>query len=96
MVERIPKPRNFELMIDYARRLSSPFPHCRVDLYNIKGAIYFGEITFYHGSGYNDFQPQEADLMLGSWIDIRKYSNEYIEYSSLLPGEVVRESLNCR
>lgn len=96
MVEKIQKPRNFELMIDYARRLSSPFPHCRVDLYNIKGTIYFGEITFYHGSGYNDFQPQEADLMLGSWIDIRKYSNEYIEHFSFLPKDIIRKSLNRR
>lgn len=95
-VDKIQKPQNFDLMIDYARRLSSPFPHCRVDLYNIKGKIYFGEITFYHGSGYNAFEPKNADLMLGEWIDISRHNNEYIEHSLLFPGEVKRVSLNRR
>lgn len=66
----VPKPENFERMVEIARKLSQPFPHCRVDLYNIDGAIYFGEITFYHGGGCNDIQPEEWDYKMGSWIDI--------------------------
>lgn len=92
-IEKIEKPKNFELMIEYACRLAAPFPHCRVDLYNINGDIFFGEITFYHGSGCNDFQPHEADLMLGSWIDIKRHTNEYIEHS-VLSREQKRVSLN--
>ena len=84
--ERIQKPQNFEIMVEYARRLSHPFPHCRVDLYNISGRIYFGEITFYHGSGNNDFQPHEAGLKLGSWINIERHKNVYIERSTIIPG----------
>ncbi|MCQ2418704.1 MAG: glycosyl transferase [Clostridia bacterium] len=66
----VPKPENFERMVEIARKLSQPFPHCRVDLYNIDGAIYFGEITFYHGGGCNDVKPEEWDYKMGSWIDI--------------------------
>ena len=38
----LPKPENYEKMVEYAEILSKPFRHCRVDLYNIEGAIYFG------------------------------------------------------
>ena len=66
----IKKPENFDKMIEIATKLSKPFPFCRVDLYNIDGKIYFGEITFYHGGGCNDIQPQEWDYKIGGWIDI--------------------------
>ncbi len=66
----VKKPENFEEMIEIAKKLSQPFPFCRVDLYNVDGKVYFGEITFYHGGGCNDIQPEEWDLRLGSWIDI--------------------------
>lgn len=66
--DKIKKPQNFDYMIECARVLSKPFPHCRVDLYNVDGKVIFGEITFFHGSGYNDITPHSADLMMGSWI----------------------------
>ena len=64
------KPDNFAKMVEIARKLSEPFPFCRVDLYNVDGKVYFGEITFYHGGGCNDIQPEEWDLKMGSWIDL--------------------------
>lgn len=66
----VEKPANFEKMVEIARKLSQPFPHCRVDLYNVDGTIYFGEITFYHGGGCNKIEPEEWDIKMGSWIDI--------------------------
>ena len=66
----VEKPENFARMVEVARRLAKPFPHCRVDLYNLDGAVYFGEITFYHGGGCNDIQPEEWDYKMGSWIDL--------------------------
>lgn len=66
----IEKPENWKQMVEIARKLSEPFPFCRVDLYNVDGKVYFGEITFYHGGGCNDIQPEEWDLKVGSWIDI--------------------------
>lgn len=66
----IVKPENWDKMVEYARILSKPFRHCRVDLYNIDGEIYFGEITFHHGGGCNDIQPEEWAYKIGQWIPI--------------------------
>lgn len=62
----LPKPKNFEKMIEIAEKLSKDFPHVRVDLYNIKGDIVFGELTFYNASGYTVFSPDKFDFILGS------------------------------
>lgn len=59
------KPQNFEVMLEIARDLSRDFPHVRVDLYNIHGEIYFGELTFYDSSGYQGYLPDEFDFILG-------------------------------
>nr|WP_246320190.1 ATP-grasp fold amidoligase family protein [Paenibacillus qinlingensis] len=59
------KPKNFEKMVEIAKVLSKDFPHTRVDLYNIDGEIYFGELTFYNGSGYKGYLPDEFDFIQG-------------------------------
>lgn len=64
----IAKPKNYDEMVEMARKLSSNFPHVRVDLYNIEGRIYFGELTFYDGSGYFDYDPDEFDIEAGSYF----------------------------
>lgn len=66
----IPKPENFEKMVEYAQILSKPFRHCRVDLYNMNGQIYFGEITFHHAGGCNKIEPEEWAIKMGDWISI--------------------------
>ena len=67
----VDKPENYERMVEIASNLSKPFPMCRVDLYNIDGKIYFGEMTFYHGGCCQEITPSEWDYRLGSWIDIK-------------------------
>lgn len=64
-----PKPKNFEEMLNVARTLSKDFPFVRVDLYNIEGKIYFGELTFYPWTGYVQFTPDSFDFELGSYMD---------------------------
>jgi hypothetical protein len=59
------KPENFDEMIKIAERLAEDFPHVRVDLYNIKGRIIFGEMTFYNDSGYMKYDPDEFDYLAG-------------------------------
>lgn len=68
--KHVDKPKNFDLMVEVAKSLSEGFPHCRVDLYNVDGKIYFGEITFYHGSGCNNIEPESWDKKMGDWIAI--------------------------
>jgi hypothetical protein len=65
IIEEIEKPKNYEKMIEIVKKLSKDFPHVRVDLYNINGDIYFGELTFYDGSGYKGYILDEFDYILG-------------------------------
>lgn len=64
------RPKNYELMLDIARKLSDGMPHVRVDLYNINGKIYFGELTFYHWGGMVPFEPDEWDKKFGELLNI--------------------------
>lgn len=61
----IPKPKNFDKMVEIASVLCQGFSHVRVDLYNIEGKIYFGEMTFTNGSGYECIVPDKYDFELG-------------------------------
>lgn len=67
---RIEKPVCLEKMIDIAGILSEGFPHVRVDLYCCNGRIYFGEMTFYDSSGYDDLNSEEWNLRFGSWLTL--------------------------
>lgn len=64
----IEKPRQFELMIELAQKLSKDIPHVRVDFYESEGNIYFGELTFFHWGGLVPFEPEEWDMRFGEWI----------------------------
>ena len=64
----IPRPQNFEKMVEIAEKLSSGIPHVRVDLYNIGGKIYFGELTFFHWGGMTKIEPLEWDYKLGDML----------------------------
>lgn len=70
----VPPPPNFEEMKKIARELSTGFPHVRVDLYSVKGKIYFGELTFYTASGYGWFKPDEYDKKLGAQFDTSTFA----------------------
>lgn len=45
------RPAGLERMIEISRTLSADFDFVRVDLYDIQGKIYFGELTFSPASG---------------------------------------------
>jgi hypothetical protein len=64
------KPHNFDIMINYAEILSKPFVFCRVDLYNVDGKIYFGEVTFYPGGGTQIITPTKYEKKYGDLINI--------------------------
>lgn len=66
------KPKNFELMKTLSKKLSRGLTHVRVDLYEINGKVYFGELTFFHHSGMVPFEPQEWDYKLGEMIELPK------------------------
>lgn len=68
--KEIMKPNNFDEMISIAQKLSQGMPHVRVDLYNINGQIYFGELTFFHWSGMIAYEPREWDYRFGDFIHL--------------------------
>lgn len=43
---KIPRPRCLEQMVEVAKKLSEDFKFVRVDLYELNGKVYFGELTF--------------------------------------------------
>ena len=66
----ISKPLNWDEMIRISECLSAPFIHCRVDLYNVKGKIFFGEITFHHAGGVNIITPDDLQYTYGDYIQL--------------------------
>ena len=66
----LPKPKNYDEMVILAEKLSNSIPFVRVDFYEINGKVYFGELTFYPGSGFEEFTPYSADEWLGSFIKL--------------------------
>ena len=69
---QIKKPIQFELMKELASKLSQGIPHVRVDLYEVDGNVYFGELTFFHWSGFMPFTPEKWDYIFGSWLELPK------------------------
>ena len=66
----IEKPQNFEKMRELATILCKGFRHVRVDLYNVDGKIYFGEMTFTNGNGFDRIVPDQYDEILGSYFKL--------------------------
>ena len=71
----INKPKNFEKMKILATKLSKDIPHVRVDFYEVNGKVYFGEMTFFHWSGFVKFEPEEWDYKLGKMLDLSRVSD---------------------
>ena len=67
----IPKPNSYEKMLTIAEKLAEPFPVLRVDLYNINGQIYFGEMTFTSLGGLMNYYTPEFQKLAGNMIILR-------------------------
>jgi len=65
-------PENLDTMVKIAQKLSEDFDYIRVDLYNINGRIYFGELTQTHGNGTEDFEPVSIDREWGDLWNLDK------------------------
>lgn len=64
------KPINLERMIHFSEVISAPFSYARVDLYNVKGKIIFGEITLTPTAGNNYFLTNKAQIKLSELFTI--------------------------
>ncbi len=64
------KPLYFEEMKMLAEKLSKGMPHVRIDFYIADNRVYFGEMTFFDGSGFDAFGDIKYANMLGEWIKL--------------------------
>ena len=69
--EEIPAPASFEEMKRIGSEIAKDFPYyVRVDFYDVDGKLYFGEITFHHGSGFDVFVPNHYDEDYGTLLKL--------------------------
>ncbi|WP_179347761.1 ATP-grasp fold amidoligase family protein [Winogradskyella pacifica] len=67
----IKTPVNLKEMIKLAEILAKDFINIRVDFYDVKGFIYFGELTLHHASGFQKFSEQKWDYKFGQLLNIK-------------------------
>lgn len=65
-------PENFEEMKKVVIELANSFPFVRVDLYNVQGKIYFGEMTFYPSDARKEYIPDKYNKIFGDYIVLPK------------------------
>lgn len=70
------KPKDFEQMKELACKLSSGFPHVRIDFFDVEGQVYFAEFAFYDWAGIRPFDDYQMDLMLGKYFKLREFKSE--------------------
>lgn len=66
----LPKPSHLGKMLEYAARLSAPFPFVRVDFYDTGQELVFGELTFTPSGGLDTGRLPETDRMFGDFLTI--------------------------
>lgn len=66
----ISKPSVFDELVEVSEKLSKDIPALRVDFYIINNRLYFGELTFFHESGFYPWNPEQFDMIFGKEITL--------------------------
>ena len=66
----VENPENFDVMLWIVEQLARGYVHMRVDLYNVNGKVYFGELTFFNQSGFDTDITYETDLLWGGKMKV--------------------------
>jgi len=66
----VEKPKMLDDMLHAATKLSQPFIFARIDLYNTNNQVFFGEITFGQGGGFEPIKPRKYARILGEYIKL--------------------------
>lgn len=66
----VASPTTLRTMCQICRKLAKGNPFVRIDLYEVNGKVYFGEITFYPMSGMGMFTPNRWNSILGGMIHL--------------------------
>ena len=77
------KPANFDLMVEYAKKLSEDFVFVRVDFYLINNQVYLGELTFTPGSGWFKYKNNDDNIRVGQMLDLKLPKNDKVIYTCI-------------
>ena len=64
------KPINFNIMVEYAKKLARPFKFVRVDFYEVGGKVYLGELTFVPGAAMFHYKDRKNDVEVGDMLKL--------------------------
>lgn len=77
-LDKINKPYRFDKMVSLSKQLSKDFPLVRIDFYDLKERLLFGEFTFLPWGGNFPFKPIEYDKQFGDMVDLTKIPKEHL------------------
>ena len=86
------KPKNFELMKKFAKKLSKPFIFVRVDLYDYNNEVRLGELTFAPMNGYYNCKKQN-DIELGKYFRLFSLKSKIINWFNKIFSLVIPKNL---
>lgn len=68
--EKCKKPKEYAELLALSKVLAKDTYQLRVDFYVMNHKIFFGELTFFHDSGYCNFNPKEWDRRFGEMLEL--------------------------
>ena len=74
------KPKFFELMKEYAKKLASDFKFVRVDLYELENEVRLGELTFSPMNTFFSCRNRQNEIDLGKDIDTKERLYDFFIY----------------
>lgn len=81
----VPKPEQFDEMLQISKELSQEFPFVRVDFYNYQGIIQIGELTFFPVGGLKPIVPEtdKYENLLGSYLELPEPNHNLELYNKI-------------
>lgn len=81
----VPKPPQFDKMVEISKVLSQEFPFVRVDFYNFDEKIILGELTFFPVGGLKPFVPEtdKYESLVGSYLELPEPNHNLELYNRL-------------
>jgi len=73
------KPKNFNEMKKFAKKLAAPFKFVRIDFYEIKGVTYLGEMTFTPGACVFKYKDPKNEIKVGDMLTLDIPKEEPVE-----------------
>lgn len=90
----VPAPRDLAAIIEAAEQIAAGLDHLRVDLYEIDGAIYFGEGTVYPSSGHRMWIHHDAICDPDPPDDIDREFSAYWDLPAIPKRMMLRRGLS--